>query len=361
MKYPQLFILILSLLSTGFAVGESPPAAPGEWWNEPYPSTFEVGQLRKTPDFIRVQGNKFVDGDGDTFIFRGVNISDPDKLLQNGHWNKKHFEMARSFGANVLRIPVHPVAWRKQGKENYFELLDQAVRWANELDLYLIIDWHSIGNLETGVFQHPMYNTSKAETLNFWRSVAHRYQNIPTVAVYEIFNEPTDYVGQLGKVDWDTWKAFNEQAINIIYAHDRKVIPLVAGFNWAYDLTPVANAPIAHEGVAYAAHPYPQKADKPWPEEWEKSWGFVADTYPIIATEIGFMRSGLPGAHIPVIDDTGTYGPTLIKYFDRKGISWTVWCFDPDWPAQMISDWNYTPTEQGRFFRKVMLEKNDLR
>jgi hypothetical protein len=94
---------------------------------------------------------------------------------------------------------------------------------------------------------------------------------------------------------------------------------------------------------------------------WEKTWGFVADDYPIIATEIGFMRGDQPGAHVPVIDDTGTYGPALIEYFDKKGISWTVWCFDPDWPAQMIADWDYTPTEQGSFFREVMLEKNSSR
>ena len=33
-------------------------------------------------------------------------------------------------------------------------LLDQAVDWANELGLYLILDWHSIGNLKEEKFQH---------------------------------------------------------------------------------------------------------------------------------------------------------------------------------------------------------------
>jgi aryl-phospho-beta-D-glucosidase BglC (GH1 family) len=248
MKYANLLILVLALTSHVYTAAGDKPASAREWWNQPYPSTFDASQLKNKPPFISVKGNRFVDEEGKTFVFRGVNISDPDKLVHNGHWNKKHFEMAKSFGANVLRVPIHPVAWRRQGKENYFDLLDQAVRWANELDLYLIIDWHSIGNLETGVFQHPMYETSKAETLNFWRSVAHRYQGIPTVAVYEIFNEPTDFIGQLGKADWKKWKEFNELAISIIYAHDKKVIPLVAGFNWAYDLTPVAKAPIAHVG-----------------------------------------------------------------------------------------------------------------
>ena len=59
--------------------------------------------------------------------------------------------------------------------------------------MYLIVDWHSIGNLETELFQHPQYVTSVAETANFWKSIAHRYKGVATMAVYEIFNEPTLY------------------------------------------------------------------------------------------------------------------------------------------------------------------------
>ena len=82
----------------------------------------------------------------------------------------------------------------------------------------------------------------------------------------------------------------------------------------------------------------------------------VADQYPVFATEIGFMSGDDPGAHVPVISDE-TYGRRVTEYFAKKGISWTAWCFDPDWPAQLISDWDYTPTKQGEFFRSQMLKK----
>jgi hypothetical protein len=65
------------------------------------------------------------------------------------------------------------------------------------------------------------------------------------------------------------------------------------------------------------------------------------------------MAANDPGAHNPVISDE-RYGNTIIQYFRKKGISWAAWCFDPDWPPQLISDWNYTPTKQGAFFRKIM-------
>lgn len=323
------------------------------WWDLPYPQPLDASTLEMTLEPIRVESNRFVDPAGETVVFRGVSIADPDKLVTQGQWDRGLFEEIASWGANIVRVPVHPVAWRGRGKDGYLELLDQAVTWATELELYVMIDWHSIGNIETGLFQHPMYDTTKQETLEFWRTIARRYAGIPSVAFYEIFNEPTVFNGQLGTTDWQRWKAFNEEVIGVIYAHDRQVIPLVAGFNWAYDLKPVGEAPIDAEGIGYVSHPYPMKVEQPWEEKWERDYGFVADTYPVFVTEFGYILEDHPDAHIPAIGDE-EYGKAVTDYFDSKGISWTAWCFDPDWPAQLISDWEYTPTEAGAFFKGVM-------
>ncbi|MFG6429868.1 glycoside hydrolase family 5 protein [Roseateles sp. LYH14W] len=361
MKLPLLGAALLALLPLFASAYEPKVAAPaptdaGEWWNVPYALPFDAKQLTRKQSEVKVKGNLLVDDSGRTVVFRGVNIADPDKLVKQGKWSKAHFEAAKSFGSNIVRLPVHPIAWRSRGSENYLKLIDQAVVWANELDLYLIVDWHSMGNPTKELYFHPMYVTSKQETREFWRQIAARYAGIPTIAVYELFNEPTINSGKLGEVDWQEWKAFNEELISIIYAHDKGVIPLVAGFNWAYDLSQVAQHPIAREGVAYAIHPYPQKSSGPFPEAWEKAWGYLSEKYPLMATEIGWMRADEKGAHRPVISD-GSYGPLISDYFAKKGISFTVWAFDPDWPPQMISDWNYTPTGQGKFFREFMLKQ----
>ena len=106
--------------------------------------------------FISVKGNKFMTAEGKVIVFRGLDASDPDKLSKDGHWNKEYFEMAKSWGANIIRFPVHPVPWRDRGKEEYIKLLDLGVQWATEVGLYVIIDWHSIGNLRTEMYQRPM-------------------------------------------------------------------------------------------------------------------------------------------------------------------------------------------------------------
>ncbi|MEZ4702927.1 MAG: cellulase family glycosylhydrolase [Rhodothermales bacterium] len=307
--------------------------------------------------FVRVDGNRFVDEQGETVVFRGVSFSDPDRLEKSGHWNEAYFDAAQSWRANVVRFPVHPSAWRERGERAYLELLDQGVAWAGERGMYVIIDWHSIGNLRTELFQHPMYNTTRTETFRFWKTIAARYAGNPVVAFYELFNEPTVQGGKLGTMTWADQKALMEELIGIIYAHDRTVIPLVAGFNWAYELGSVVEQPIAFPGVAYVSHPYPQKRPAPWVDQWEADWGHVADTYPIVATELGFMSEDGRGAHVPVIGDE-TYGEALIGYFDRKGISWTAWVFDPSWSPQLIENWDFEPTRQGRFFRDKLVERN---
>ena len=299
---------------------------------------------------ISVQGNQFVDQEGNKVVLRGLNTSDPDKLEKDGHWNQSYFAEMAEWGATVVRFPIHPPRVRERGQEAYFQLLDQGIEWAGQLGMYVILDWHSIGNLRSQLFQHEIYETDLKETYEFWRAVAKRYGNNPTVAFYELFNEPTTFLGQLGLCSWEQWKAIMEEIIVIIRANGGQGVPLVAGFNWAYDLSPVRFQPIAAEGIAYVSHPYPQKRSAPWLEEWTADWGFVKDQYPVILTEIGFVKEEEEGAHIPVIGDE-TYGDAITNYCDERDISYVAWVFDPEWDPGLFSDWEYTPTRQGRYFK----------
>ena len=302
---------------------------------------------------ISVKGNSFINTVGDTLVFQGLNTSDPDFLVGQNHWNRSYFEEMKNWGANVVRFPIHPRAWRKHGEADYLNLLDQGIAWATELGMYVIIDWHSIGNLRTQLYQSPGYETTLKETFEFWRTIAGRYKDHTTVAFYEIYNEPTTYNGQLGTCTWAQWKEIVEEIIGIIRANGGRGIPLVAGFNWAYDLTQVKEAPIDAEGIAYVSHPYPQKRPKPWEDQWTEDWGFVKKKYPLILTEIGFAGEEERGAHIPVISDE-SYGDAITKYCDDRGISYVVWVFDPRWAPSLFKDWDYTPTRHGAYFKKHM-------
>jgi len=369
-NFGTLGVGLLCLQTFAFGQSTAPESNPTQtnkqtrlhvWWRDPGPGRRPYTANNKQLPLISVKGNKFVDAEGKTVLFRGLSISDPDKLEMQGHWSKEHFIKVKEMGAKLVRIPVHPVAWRERTPVEYVKLLDQAVGWCTELEMYIILDWHTIGNLETGVFPDPVYETTKQETYNFWRTMARHYAGHNTVVFYELFNEPTTFGNQLGPISWDAWKNSVEEQIMIIRAYNPQAIPLVAGFDWAYDLTPLRLSPIAAEGIGYTTHPYSNKRSQPWEPKWEEDFGFAAAKYPVIATEFGgFARA--PGAeNQPVAGESAgrgnrnaAYGPGIIKYLESKGISWTVWCFDPEWGPTLIRNWNYDLTPSGEFAKAAM-------
>ncbi|KAA9042236.1 glycoside hydrolase family 5 protein [Ginsengibacter hankyongi] len=319
------------------------------WWKEKYLQKPAKNPKAKLLPLIIVKGNKFVNAGGETILFRGVSIADPDKIYHEGHWNKLLFEKAKDMGVMLVRIPVHPAAWRDRSPLKYLSLLDSAVSWCTDLGMYVDIDWHSIGNLEMELFQDAMYNTTLKETYEFWQTIARHFTGNNTVAFYELFNEPTTYRGQLGNISWSTWKKINENIIQLIRTFDNETIPLVAGFDWAYDLTPLREEPINAIGIGYVTHPYPNKRSQPWEPKWEEDFGFAAQRYPVLATEMGFnVRKGDPE------DGAENYGTRITKYLENNGIGWLAWNFDPEWGPQLLSSWDYELTGSGKFFKAAM-------
>lgn len=350
--------LILFLLAITLAIIMMPSAHAQDtatrrvrgWWNEGYPRFPRRNPKAKLLPLISVYKNKFVNAKGDTILFRGLSIADPDKLDHQGHFDRLLFEKVKEMGATLVRIPVHPAAWHERGPDKYLNLLDSAADWCTDLGLYIIIDWHSIGNLQMELFQDPMYNTSKKETYEFWRTIARHFNGNNTVAFYELFNEPTTYRGQLGTVTWNEWKKINEDLIQLVRSYGPAAIPLVAGFDWAYDLTPLNLDPINAEGIGYVTHPYPNKRTIPWEPKWEEDFGFAASRWPMIATEIGFsVRRGEGPA------GADNYGEAITRYLESRGISWMAWVFDPEWGPQMLKSWDgFTLTPSGEFFKMAM-------
>lgn len=339
------FLLFFLIVFASQSFPQAKISAYHKWWDDSFPGKQYKSKNAKLLPLIMVKGNKFVSEKNDTLLFRGLSIADPDKIEHEGQWNKELFVRIKKLGTMVVRIPIHPIAWRERTVPEYLKLLDQAVDWAAEAGLYLDIDWHSIGNLQTDLYQDPMYNTTKAETFNFWRVIAEHFSGNNTVAFLELYNEPTIYRGQLGPASWDEWKKINENLITMIRAYNNKAIPLVAGFDWAYDLTPLAFAPINAQEIGYITHPYPHKRNPPYEPKWEEDFGFAANTYPVIASEIGFTLGA--GS----IAENGTYGKAIINYLEAKGISWIWWVYDPQWTPCMIESWDtFKLTECGSFY-----------
>jgi aryl-phospho-beta-D-glucosidase BglC (GH1 family) len=213
----------------------------------------------------------------------------------------------------------------------------------------VVLDWHVIGNLRTELMQDAMYDTTRKETFAFWRAAASHYKDDPTVVLYELFNEPTDYNGRLGRLDWAQWKPLVEEMVGIVRANDPSSVVVVAGLDWAYELRGVVASPIDAPAVAYASHPYPQKRAEPWEAKWEADWGHVAAKYPVFVTELGYARDGSE----PFVGGA-RYGRAIVEFMNARHISWAAWCFDVDWVPTLVRDWRFTPTEQGELWQAAL-------
>ncbi len=308
---------------------------------------------------LKVKGPSIVDTSGNPVVLRGLNICYPAQLRQEGCWSESLFAQMSSWGAKLVRVPIDPDTYRRFGKEGTFALLDQAVAWSKKYGMYVIVDWHSIGNPIQGIFQDPWaesMKTTPAEMKEFWEATAKRYKNEPVVAFYEIFNEPASIHWKGGRLSWAEWRDLADSVIDVIYKQNPRAIPVVGGLDWAYDLKGVAAEPLRNRGVVFAAHPYPGHVPQPWEEKWERDFGYLAKKVPVMLTEFGFdpIDQVMPSVYKADED----YGRRILAFAEARGMSWTafVFCFSPGWPMQLFKDENYTPTESGAFFKGELLK-----
>jgi len=309
--------------------------------------------------WLKVAGNRIEGPNGKPVVLNGLNLGEIVKVEQEGNLTEEYFKQAAAWGARVVRIPVHPGNYRSYGSEKTFTLIDKSVAWAKKYGMYSIIDWHSSGDIINGNFLAPanIFFTTKDETKDFWRSVATRYKDEPAVAFYEVFNEPADR-GYLpwNRLTWKTWRDASDEIIDVIYAANPNAIPIVSGLSYANDLRSFNETPIRNKGVVLAAHPYAGSYSEPWETNWENSFGYLSQHYPMMLTEIGFDPNDNMVPQVYRADEN--YGARILNYAKTRNISWMAFVFykGPYWPMPLFRDWQtFEPTESGAFFQKALI------
>ena len=333
----------------------------------------DIGSANAVPTLskLSVSGNRIVNEEGREIRLRGVNFADPF-LLENDHPDEngvpdhhfsKHiaedFARVKALGANVVRLAIYPGYYRFVGGERYLTTyVDRAVDLAEQHGLYLILSYQVIGRpggwydapSDATLWQYPakVHYTDSEMAMAFWNTVAARYGQRHHV-LFEGYNEPAD---ETADFTWADWRPTGERLIATIRKHSNNMV-LGSGPKYSSDLSDVPKNPYSDSNLVYVAHIYPitvPKGDDPV-SAWEKLFGFLAKTYPVIVSEWGFSHGG---------DETtnGTlegYGRPLLDYLDQKKIHWTAFVYHPMDPGQgqlMIErDWT-TLTEFGEFVKE---------
>lgn len=280
-------------------------------------------------------------------MLKGVMPPDPVRMAEEGRFNRAFFEEMHKAGAKVIRIPVHAENW-EDDKDYLWRYLDPAVAWAGEMGMYVILDWHSIGNVMTGAGEQmpDTQETALRLALTFWSSTAAYFKNAPNV-IFEVFNEPESISAQ-------EWKQGAEQLIQAIRAQKAEQLVIVGGIEFSRDLSWVLESPVSEPNLAYAAHIYPAHAASGW-DRW---FGQVADRYPVISTEWGYVNSDLKDAPSYLVGTRESYGEPFLAYLDGKGIGWVACWYDDDWLPPMFEAGQKQPTSYGEFVLEKLREAN---
>lgn len=148
--------------------------------------------------FIRTQGAKFIDGDGQEIIFRGMGFYHGNVATAPDTFNEKDFENMAGIGFNSIRLylsanffentSTNPISY----KQATWVWLDQRIAWAKKYKITLILCMvHTSG--ATGISDRALFTDANRQDrlVALWKTIAQRYKDDPVIAAYELMNEPT--------------------------------------------------------------------------------------------------------------------------------------------------------------------------
>jgi len=174
-------------------------------------------------------------------------------------------------------------------------------------------------------------------------------------AFYELHNEPAAIEWEGGFWSFADWRATADDLMTLVRGTSPNTIPMLGGLDFAYDFSDGGEQPLASPDIALVVHPCPGRARPPRQPAWDQAFGYLANAYPRLLTEVGFDPCD------DIVPDTYCadvkYGREILTYAEDKGIGWTAFGFyeGPYWPMPLFTDWeSLTPTTSGRLFRDVL-------
>ncbi len=301
---------------------------------------------------------------------RGVNLTgwfqtSNTRQIQFSKYSKKDFENIKSLGCDAIRLPIN-LFYMTNGSPDYtidplfFSFLDQAVDWAESLQMYLIIDNHSSDDIAS---KNPNLETVLSKV---WTQMADHYKARSGYVLYEILNEPN------GSITTQSWGKIQQTAITAIRAIDNQHTIVVGGAGYN-SYTELASLPVytdtkllytfhfydpfvfTHQGATWPSPSMASLANVPFPYSattmpsvpadlvgtWVgsalnnyKNDGTVAKVKSLIDIAVAFKTSrnvniycgefGVYNLNSKDADRVNWYNEVR-KYLEEKGIAWTIW------------------------------------
>lgn len=326
----------------------------------------------KSAAMLSVVNNRLVNTANVPVILDGAVRYSLEYLCQgDGHFQLADFQAMRAWNMNVVRIPLSSAFWSNLGNTcpDYHLSVDSAVHNAEAAGLYVDLTlqrnapFNNSQDTTTGGAQCPMPDIGK--DVQMWKDLAVIYGNDPHV-LFDLYSEPYDvtwnqwanggsitsschdytYSGDAYQHD-DTYQAIGMvQLAAIVRAIAPNTIIILSGNTWGYDLSGIYPNYIAHlANIMYATHPF-NHATIQQPSDWDRAFGNLANTIPVIDTEFG------------AYDCQTNYISQEIAYFEQHHMSFIAWAWTPGNCSvpSLLADWSGTPKgSYGQYIKDQMM------
>jgi len=343
------------------------------------------------PGYLSTRGNQIVDAAGTPVRITGINWFglDGPGYAPEGLWvdsYQGHLNRMMDLGFNAVRLPWSDAMLepgRTPSTIDYslnpdlagltpLQIIDRIVAYAGQIGMRVILDHHRSG-VGSGPNENGLWYTEQypeATMIANWQMLAARYAGNPTVAAFDLHNEPHNPAtwGTGAATDWD---AAAERIGNAVQAVNPNVLIIVEGgetvngawYWWGGNLMAARTHPVdlsVPNKLVYSPHDYsPSMQPLPWfgaadfpnnmPAKWHEAWGhlFAGNTAPILVGEFGTrLETGTDqlwlGKFVQYLNGDLTGDGIGDLNAGEQGISWTFWSWNPtSWDTGGIlnADW----------------------
>jgi len=216
-------------------------------------------------------------------------------------------QMKTDWGCNVFRLAMYTASHggyctgSEEERQNLKDTIHRAVGIAEELGMYIIIDWHILTD------SNPLLY--KEEAVAFFGDMARQYGDKDHI-IYEICNEPN------GRTSWSHIREYADLVIPAIREHSDAVI-LVGTPMWAQAIEkPTAEPLDEYSNIMYTYHYY---AATHGANDRKKLVAACQQGLPIFISEFGICGNSGDGA----VDEKEA--DNWLRILDQYGISYVMW------------------------------------
>ena len=256
---------------------------------------------------LQVIDNKLCGEDGNTIMLRG--ISNNGVSISERYINQECFDdIAKVMGANVIRMSLYTsgtgtVGYCNGGDKNRLKQdIYNAVEYAKNSDMYIIIDWHVLQD------QNPNKYIEDAKV--FFDEISKELKDEKHI-IYEICNEPNNCT-------WDVVSEYANTIIPIIRNNDENSLILVGSPDWSKDLKEIYDKPLSYDNIMYTFHFYAETHKQEYQDIVKQ---YSDKGLPLFISEFGICTAS---AGFPINEEEAN---KWIELCENEGISYVMWSF----------------------------------